>query len=100
MDRYRPASELRIRTIPVGARRAVLDMEYQQDDPPDERNERDEDAPARTIYIVKPPNRYGDTRDQDRKAEDAALQTYPRPDAVGAGKDIDYAQRDAYEDGE
>jgi hypothetical protein len=49
---------------------------------------------------VKPPNRYGDARDQDRKAEDAAQQTYPRPDVVGAGKDIDYAQRDAYEDGE
>ena len=100
MDRYRPASELRIRTVPVGARRAVLDVEDQQDDPPDERDERDEDPPARAIGIVKPPNRYGDARDQDRKAEDAAQQPYPRPDVVGAGKDIDYAQRDAYEDGE
>ena len=75
-------------------------MEYQQDDPPNDRDERDEDPPARTIDIVKPPNRYGDTRDQDREAEDATQQTYPCPDVVSPGKAIDYVERDTYEDGE
>src|SRR5215212_6808528 len=100
MNRYRRASELRIRTIPVGARRAVLHVEHQQHDPPDDRDERDEDPPARTIDIVEPPDRYGDTRDQDREAEDATQQPHPCPDVVGAGKAIDYVERDAYEDGE
>ena len=68
---------LRIGPVPVGGRRAVLDVEDQQDDPPDERDERDENPPARTVYIVKPPNRYGNTRDQDRQTEDGAQQTYP-----------------------
>ena len=71
-------SGLRIGPVPVGARRAVLDVEHQQDDPPDERDEGDENPPARTIYIVKPPNRYGDTWDQDRQTEDGAQQTCSR----------------------
>src|SRR5918994_1896581 len=100
MNRYRSASELRIGAVPVGARRAVLDVEHQQDDPPDDRDERDEDPPARTIDIVEPPDRYGDTRDQDREAEDAAQQPHPCPDVVSPGKAIDYVERDAYEDGE
>ena len=66
---------LRIGPVPVGGRRAVLDVEDQQYDPPDERDERDENPPARTIYIVKPPNRYGNTRDQDRQTKDGAQQT-------------------------
>ena len=87
-------SGLRIGPVPVGARRAVLDVEDQQDDPPNERHERDENPPARAINIVKPPDRYGDARDQNRQTEDAAQQTCPRRTVVSAEKAINNAEHD------
>ena len=91
---------LRIGTEPVGARRAVLEVEHQQDDPPYERDERDEDPPAGAVYVVEPPDRHGDARDQDRQAEDTAQQTHPRRTVVGSYKAVDDAEQDADDDDE
>ncbi len=93
-------SGLRIGTIPVGARRAVLHVKHQQDDPPDERDKRDENPPASTIYIVKPPDRYGNTWNQNRKAEDGAQQTRPRRTVVSPEKAINNGKHDTDEDDE
>jgi hypothetical protein len=77
-----------------------LDVKHQQDDPPDERDERDENPPAGTIYIVKPPDRYGNTRDQNRQTEDGAQQTRPRRTVVSAEKAINNGKHDTDDDDE
>ncbi len=75
-------------------------MEYQQDDPPDERNKRDENPPAGTIYVVEPPDRHGDARDQNRQAEDGAQQACSRRTVVFPDEAINKAEHDADDDHE
>src|SRR5215211_292933 len=67
---------------------------------PNNGNKPQENPPAATIGIVEPPDGYGEAWDQNRQAEDAAQQPYPRRSGISPYKAIDDGKHDTDDDDE
>jgi len=88
--------KLRILAVPVRSGVAVLHHENKQQET-DQRNQREQEPPAAAIRVVKTPDRYRDTRNED-------CQTVDRPEWTKsnardlADDAVDHRQRDSGHD--
>src|SRR5919107_228606 len=96
---YHPGGGLlRVGAVPVAARRAVRNREYQEHYEPYQRYQVDEDPPSRAVNVVEPPHGYGQGRYEHRQVVEATQQANALHKVEGAEQSVDQRQHDCHDD--